>query len=548
MVSYKIRVAATYIALALTSTTIPISVSASGAGATKNKSSNSSPANASSSPKPSDAADQLGNQKGGGPSGGGNQGGGSGGEQLAGWLASVAAQNLGAHLASDQMIQSACKGDKGSCIFMTWQDFVSARAQGLVYKEEVDSLGDSLTQLRPEMRNFYKQFCHAPQGKPAPGANRQRGEYGETFGGTASAPTGSPWVPLEHLNAWLTAVGTAVTTVTGIFKAFQPTYNMGSIGQSGITSDDLVANIQAGLLAKSIAVNTTPVSDETNPDVAQKLVDVQNGLKKAESDVEFIRKHLADESSCKPPTAEQKKDIDAGLAKISDQISTDKAQIASIFSGFSKSPSSLGSFSQAVNLANFAYPTLSADKNKVLDNYVIDLQLSDSAGASGTKQHWWGTIDQLFQVTILAKYRLISVRGQLLEVGTDAVYCQTRAKIQDDATTLIGAIGAPAGASSTSTRDMKIYTDSPDAGTSPASGSPMCVDKEAIQHMRSESSESSATSTSLPSPVVVSRLSSTVADRSASTSDTTPSPATSASTPSTSASTHRPIHAIGFDH
>ena len=463
MISSKVCVTAACLVFALSTVTMPLLAKGKntvGGGA--------APASAASSPNSANAGNQDGNQKGSGQ-GGGNQGGGSS-EQLAGWLAAVAAQNLGAHLAKNTTLKDKCGADGGSCIFMSWKDFDAARSQGLAYREQLASIEGAVAESKRELYTFTLNYCKKAPPRPPGKINL---ESVTVVGISATIP--SPWVPLAHLNLWLTAIGTAVTTVTGVAKALEPTYNMGASGPSGIGSDDLQANVQAGLLRDGIAVSEIPTSKSGHSGTLMQLVALREDLEHIDTDlINQDSKDLADPSKCRKHSPHEATEIKDGFDQVRSEIAKAKTALDAIFLGTSQTPPTIGPLLQLVDLADFGYY-----ESTPPNHYVVDLQLSDSAGVSGTKQHWWGPIDQLFQITILTTYRLTRVDGTLVEVGTDAVYCQTIVRINDNAGSLLADHGFPASAGS-SLSDMNVYRQNPSTGPVDGRTTPMCVAKEVI--------------------------------------------------------------------
>jgi len=291
----------------------------------------------------------------------------------------------------------------------------------------------------------------------------------------AAQTAASTFEPMAHMNAWLGSIGTAVGTVSAIFKAMQPVYNFGAPGSSGIGQDDLVVAFQAGLLKNEQNVWMLPLAYGTR---------VQDQLSQ-------VRKQMAD-LDARLKSAQQlcASGDSAGASELQgyvDQVSAFEKKLNDIYSATSSGDMPLVAMESAVALDDFA----GSDPTGM---YLIEMSLSDSSATSATDSHWWGPIDQLLQTTLLARYRIVNISGHLVGAGTMAVYCQTKIRIGKDASTLMPSLAAPKSTSSgaagnkqngeavvgdDSYDDMAIFSTDPSRKISDGS-TPRCVAKEVL--------------------------------------------------------------------
>lgn len=425
-----------------------LSAHASG-GKGQNKDNNPAPASTAEASAPA----------GGGPSN--NLGGGGGGStNLASWLAAVAAQNLGLRLAN--MLTNECTRDS-KCLVMAWSDFVAASYRIQAVKDQL-RLFQATTDISRKGLSYIELHC-----TPAAGTNEKERDKalkqkkveldnqiafieslsGKTETPDSAAPAKSATaanVAAERIVANMGVIGTGVSVVTGIYKALQPTYTFGSPASGGIDTNDLTVAMQAG--------SDSPDGFLINPPIAK------GGLI---TEINYISAKLG-----KAKSEAQKKASEPGCKKYEQQLNDLATAIGDV-------QTQLEGFTGSFSSGNATFVGLVQDDS--LDAYLktnsprlLDLNLSSSTAVSSIKSHWYGSIDQMMQTTLISRFRVMDPNSSsLLLAGSDAVFCQAYFRISSDASALAGSIRPDTGDMYTS----RLNKNAPGA-------EPMCFDHASI--------------------------------------------------------------------
>jgi hypothetical protein len=390
-----------------------------------------------------------------------NNPGGGGTANLASWLAAIAAQDLGNKLSKN--IGSYCPEQ---CLVMAWPDYIAAQYRIHAVEDQLVTLALSDAVLKVQLLELAKK-CPAITGTPPkPSVNQflnRMGAYAEIkrntgikFNISADSPASAstavkPIEAIAQVAANVNLAGTAVNTIIGIYKAVQPTYSFGSASLSGITNDDLIVAIQASapdkfLLSPPIEGDLRTVITNISTDIGDLSSSLQRGI---------------DDQHCSS--------IKPQLTELQSPTNDLKDQVNALVSAVNSGTSNLSSFTQ--DDALFTY--IERAKNNKKQPRMLDLTISSSAASSGNESHFLGSDSQILQSNLIARYRVFDMIDNTVKVaGNDAVYCQTKADIQEDATSFSGQEKGQARSG-----DMAIVP----LG-SVTSRKPLCYDRSLVNH------------------------------------------------------------------